>query len=132
MGCLGALTVTSETAIARRAAWKLVDYHQKACVDISSPYADRTVYFGIWLDGRWAHRLQAGLRNVPVGSTSRSSDLPIVPGSSEGVYALAYVAVQIAPDIPIGSYTFDLWVSDGTTRQRVPLKLVVAETCNGY
>lgn len=131
-GCLLVLMLSRERAMARRAPWKLLDYHQKGCVNISSPYSDRAVYFGIWLDGRWIHQLQVELRHAPAGSTSQAAGLPIGPGSSEGVYALGYVAVQVAPDTPIGSYTFELWVSDGATRQRMPVKLVVAETCNGY
>ena len=58
--------------------------------------------------------------------------LPIQPGSSDGIYSLAYVAVQVAPDTPVGTYIVSLWVNDGTRRQAVPVTLIVADSCSDY
>ncbi len=49
-----------------------------------------------------------------------------------GVYSLAYVAVQVAPDTPEGTYIVNLLVDDGTRRQAVPVTLIVADSCSGY
>src|SRR5678815_1876773 len=45
------LASSTQTATAtRRPAWQLVDYAQTGCVNITSPYSDRTTYYGIYLD----------------------------------------------------------------------------------
>ena len=125
-------SLMSDSAIAGRPTWRLLNYAQKGCVNVSSPYSERTVYFGIWLNGNWNHRIDGGVRKAPAGSSARGSSFPIPPGSSDGSYALAYIAVQVAPDTPLGKYPFKLWVSDGESRQSVPVTLVVADSCNGY
>jgi len=132
MGLVLVLPITSDTALARRPpGWQLLDYAQEGCVNIASPYSDRTTYYGIWINGTWTHSVNAGVRNAPAGSTSWGSYLPIAPGSSDGTYSLAYVAVQVAPGTPEGTYTLNLWADDSTRRQSVPVTLVVADTC-GY
>ena len=133
MGFLFLMPLTSDTALAKRPpTWQLVDNAQKGCVNISSPYSDRTTYYAIWIEGSWTHSLNAGVRNAPDGSTSWGSYLPIQPGSSDGIYSLAYVAVQVAPDTPLGTYIASLWVNEGTRRQAVPVTLVVADSCSDY
>jgi hypothetical protein len=130
LGVFLVIASTTDTAIARRPpAWQLVDWAQNPCISIGSPY--RTTYYGIYIDGSWNQNINAGLRKAPVGSTQSGSYLPIRPGSSSGEYSLAYVALQIAADTPIGIYTISLWASDGATRQSVPVTLEVAEDC-GY
>jgi hypothetical protein len=132
LGSVLVIASTTETAIARRPpAWQLVDWDQDACVSIGSPYSDRTTYYGIYIDVRWNHGINAGLRNALAGSTQWGSYLPVPPGSSDGEYSLAYVALQLAADTPVGLYNLNLWASDGTTRQSVPVTLEVAEDC-GY
>jgi hypothetical protein len=133
MGFLLLLPLISDKALAKRPpTWQLVDNAQKGCVNISSPYSDRTTYYAIWIEGSWTHSLNAGVRNAPDGSTSWGSYLPIRPGSSDGIYSLAYVAVQVAPDTPVDNYIVNLWVDDGTRRQAVPVTLVVADSCSDY
>src|SRR5262249_30005523 len=126
VGSLLVLSLISDNAIARRPTWRLVDYAQRGCVNISSPNSERTVYFSIWLNGNWNGEIHGGVRKAPAGSTARGSSFPIPPGSSDGTYSLAYVAVRVAPGTPQGRYTFELWVCDGESRQRVPVTLVVA------
>ena len=132
LGFLLIIASTANTALARRPpTWQLVDWSQEACISIGNPGSDRTTYYGIYIDGRWNQSINAGLRNAPPGSTQWGSYLPIRPGSSNGEYSLAYVALQLAPDTPLGLYTIDLWAGDGMTRQSVPVTVEVAEDC-GY
>src|SRR5262245_41640001 len=132
LGCFLGIASTTDNAIARRPpTWQLVDWSQQTCVNIGSPSSDRTTYYGIYINGRWNNSITGGIRNAPADSTQWGSYLPIPPGSSDGQYSLAYVALQLAPDTAIGLYTLKLWTSDGTTRQSVPVTLEVAEDC-GY
>jgi len=132
LGFLLIIASTANTALARRPpTWQLVDWSQEACISIGNPGSDRTTYYGIYIDGHWSQSINAGLRHAPLGSTQWGSYLPIRPGSSDGEYSLAYVALQLAPDTPLGLYTINLWAGDGTTRQSVPVSLEVAEDC-GY
>jgi hypothetical protein len=132
LGSFLVLAASTDTAIARRPpAWQLVDWAQAPCVSIGNQGSDRTTYYGIYLDGRWSQSITAGLRKAPAGSTQWGLYLPIPPGSGDGEYTLAYVAIQLAPDTPIGLYTLSLWAGDGTARQSVPVTLEVAEDC-GY
>jgi hypothetical protein len=120
----------TQSATARRApTWQLIDYAQTACVSITGRYADEPVYYGIYLQGRWNRSISAGVSDAPSGSTSWGSYLPLRPGSSDGKYSLAYVAVQVAPDTPIGLYTVSLWADDGRTRQAVPVTIEVVDRC---
>gem|GEM_PF-4850482 len=132
IGVLLVTLATIDTATAGKASrWQLVDWSQQTCVSIGSPYSDRTTYYGIYLNGRWNQNITAGLRNAPSGSTQWGLYLPVRPGSSNGEYSLAYVALQLAADTPLGFYTINLWAGDGATRQTVPVVLEVAEDC-GY
>src|SRR5438105_11804218 len=114
MVCAGALNLvigflfiaplTSGTALAKRhttpsptpsPTWQLMDYDQKGCVNIANPYSDRTTYYGVWIKGRWTRSINAGISNGPMNSTSWSSYTPIPPGSSDGIYSLASVALKV-------------------------------------
>jgi hypothetical protein len=129
-GFLLLMAFGTQSATAKKArAWQLIDYAQSACVSITGRYADQPVYYGIYLQGRWNRTVNAGVSGAPSGSTSWGSYLPLRPGSSDGKYSLAYVAVQVAPDTPIGLYTVSLWADDGTTRQAVPVTIEVVDTC---
>jgi hypothetical protein len=130
---MGLVPSIGRTAFAEAPTWALVDYEQESCINISSPYSDRTAYYAIWVDGAWTRSLNAGLRNVPVDSTTWGSYLPIPRGSSDGIYSLASVAVQIPTDTAVGTYTLNLWVGAGKQRQTVPVTLVVlADSCSDY
>ena len=132
LGFLLLLASISDTAMARkRPTWQPVDYAQENCVNMGSPYSDRTTYYGVYIKGRWTRSINAGVTSAPSGSTFWGSYLPIPPGSSEGEYSLAYVALQVAPGTPLGTYAVDLWADDGPTRQTVPVTLIVADRC-GY
>ncbi len=104
-----------------------MDYHQSAC--FSSNVTD--AYFGIWIDGTWRRSIDVGAANLPPGGTYTTSYAPIPPGSSDGVYSLAYVHVVLRSTQALGTYTADMWASDGRLMQSVPITLVVQSKC-GY
>ena len=117
-------------AVARprpQATWHLVDYQQKAC--FSARVTDS--YFGIWISGRWTHAINVGAQRLPAGGGYDTSYAPIAPGSSTGVYSLAYVHVTLPSSTAIGTYTASLWASDGSRWQSVPIVLDVRARC-GY
>jgi hypothetical protein len=111
-----------------RAAWHLVDYSQRACF---SPRVTDS-YYGIWINGRWTHAINVGAQQLPAGGAFDTSYAPIAPGSSTGVYSLAYVHVMLPPTTPIGSYTASLWASDGSSSEHVPIVLDVRASCRSY
>ena len=114
---------------ARPPARQLVDYQQSTCYRSGTSFAN---YYGVWVKGTWKRALGAGVSGLPAGGTTWTSYVPIPPGSSDGVGSLAYVAVQIPASTPIGSYTAQLWASDGRTTESVPVTLVVKAKCTSY
>jgi len=108
--------------------WQLVDYQQKLC--FSSVVT--TGYFGIWISGTWTHAINIGIDGLPPGGTFWTSYAPIAPGTSTGIYSLAYVAVQLSSTTPVGTTTASLWASDGTTKESVPVTIAVQASCKGY
>lgn len=109
-------------------AWHLVDYAQRACFDTHVTDS----YYGVWISGRWTHAINVGAQQLPAGGAYNTSYAPIAPGSSTGVYSLAYVHVMLPPTTPIGSYTASLWASDGSSSQSVPIVLDVRASCRSY
>ncbi len=107
--------------------WQLVDYQQQGCF---SPSVHDT-YFGIWINGTWNTAVDVGAAGLPAGGTYDTSYAPIPPGSSTGIYSLAYVHVSFATPPPIGVYTASIWASDGSATQSVPVTLNVVARC-GY
>ena len=121
------ITNASAQPMLARTRWQLVDYQQSACFSSSAT----TAYYGIWIKGRWTRPIDIGISNLPSGGTYWTSYAPIPPGSSDGVYSLAYVGVQIPSTTPVGIYTASLWASDGRVTQSVPVTLEVKTRC-GY
>ena len=121
------ITNASAQAILARSHWQLVDYQQSACFSPSVT----TAYYGIWIRGRWTRPIDIGISNLPSGGTYWTSYAPIPPGSSDGIYSLAYVGVQIPSTTPVGTYTASLWASDGRVTRSVPVTLDVRTRC-GY
>lgn len=107
--------------------WHLMDYQQSACFDTNV----HDTYYGIWIKGTWKHQINVGITHLPAGGTYTTDYAPIPPGSSDGVGSLAYVHTTIPASTPVGTYTASLWASDGTTREAVPVTLVVKTSC-GY
>lgn len=107
--------------------WQLVDYHQSSCFDTNV----HDTYYGIYINGKWTHKINVGITHLPAGGTYNTSYAPIPPGSSNGEYSLAYVHPTIPATTPVGTYTANLWASDGTSRQMVHVTLVVKTSC-GY
>jgi hypothetical protein len=121
------ITSASAQPIFARSNWRLVDYQQSACFSPSVT----TAWYGIWIKGRWTRPIDIGISNLPSGGTYSTSYAPIPPGSSDGVYSLAYVGVQIPSTTPVGTYTASLWASDGRVTRSVPVTLDVRTRC-GY
>src|SRR5262249_41523409 len=107
--------------------WQLVDYQQSACF---SPNVTST-WYGIWLKGTWKHPVQIGAEDLPAGGSFSTSDGPIPPGSSTGIYSLAYVEVTIPASTPVGTYGATLWAKSGRVEHTVPITLAVKARC-GY
>jgi hypothetical protein len=134
-GLVMAATLTAAVPVAGAAraqadpapTWHLVDYHQHGCYDTHV----HDLWAGVYVRGRWAHRLSIGMARLPAGGTYRTTYAPIAPGSSDGQGSLAYTDTTLPASTPIGAYTVWLWVSDGTTRQHVPVTLNVKASC-GY
>lgn len=120
------------TAAGKRASWQLINDRQKNCVNVANQNDDLISYYGVWVKGSWRSNLNAGLDGAPAGSVIWGDYLPVPPGSSDGIGSLAYVVLQIAPDTPLGRYTMNLWVDDGTTRETVPVMILVTDDCGGY
>jgi len=58
---------------------------------------------------------------------------PIPAGTSDGVGSLAYVDVVMPVGAAVGTFTASMWATDGTTRQAVPITIVVnATNCRHY
>jgi len=108
-------------------AWHLVDAQQKGCF---SPRVTDS-YFGVWISGRWTHEINVGASRLPAGGSFDTSYAPIPPGSSTGVYSLAYVHVSLPSSTAVGIYSASLWASDGSRTQSVPIVLDVRVRC-GY
>jgi uncharacterized protein DUF5980 len=116
-----------EPSAATSPTWQLVDNHQSLCFSSRNT----TGYYAIWIRGRWARPIQIGITGLPSGASSWTSYAPIPPGSSTGIYSLAYVGVQLPATTPLGTYTASLWARESRTTQAVPVTLVVKSRC-GY
>jgi hypothetical protein len=124
-------TTTTTTTIMKPSgpsSWHLVDYSQKACIGIHST----DTYYGIWINGTWTRTVNVGADHLPAGAGYDTSYAPIAPGSSTGIYSLAYVRVILNTRPPAGTYTASLWASDGSTRESVPITIVVQDSCRSY
>src|SRR5438093_3808677 len=98
------VTSASAQSLLARKTWQLIDYQQSACFSPSVT----TAYYGIWIKGSWTRPINIGISNLPSGGTYWTSYAPIPPGSSDGIYSLAYVGVQIPSTTPVGTYTASL------------------------
>jgi hypothetical protein len=110
-----------------RASWQLVDYAQSACFSVNVHDA----YYGVWIKGKWTTPINVGASGLPAGASFDTSYAPIPPGSSTGVYSLAYVHVKMTSNPPVGTYTASMWASDAKTTKSVPIILDVRTSC-GY
>ncbi|GII77579.1 hypothetical protein Sru01_25610 [Sphaerisporangium rufum] len=120
----GALPAGAATKTAS-STWTLLDIGQRICV--SPQYGHPGTYFLVPMSGSWTTTLSTGIKNLPPGSTSVGGN-PILPGSNHDGTILALVQVTVAP-APVGVYTPDLWVSDGTETQTVPVTIEFRQGC---
>jgi hypothetical protein len=107
--------------------WQLVDNAQFACFSANVHDA----YYGVWIDGRWTKAINVGASGLPASASFDTSYAPIPPGSSTGVYSLAYVHLKMTTNPAVGTYTASMWATDGRTTKSVPIVLSVKTRC-GY
>ncbi|MET8138777.1 DUF5980 family protein [Sphaerisporangium sp. NPDC005288] len=118
-------TAASSSSVATTATWELRDIGQRICV--TSQYGHPGTYFLVPVYGTWSTTLTTGLRNLPPGSTSVGGT-PIPPGSNYDSTIRGFVQLTVAP-APVGTYTAEVWASDGTVTQAVPATINVRESC---
>ncbi|MFC7380777.1 DUF5980 family protein [Sphaerisporangium rhizosphaerae] len=118
-------TAASSSSVATTATWELRDIGQSICV--TSQYGHPGTYFLVPVYGTWSTTLTTGLRNLPPGSTSVGGT-PILPGSEYDSTIRGFVQLTVAPT-PVGTYTAEVWASDGTVTQAVPAIINVRESC---
>ncbi len=123
----GAVPASAKGSPPATSRWQLVDYGQTGCFSANV----HDTYYGIWISGQWTRAINVGASGLPAGGTFDTSYAPIPPGSSTGIYSLAYVHVRLAVNPPVGLYTASLWASDGQVTQQVPVTLDVRTRC-GY
>ena len=133
VGALAAFTGTGTATAKGRpnpgsSSWRLMDYAQTGCFSTNV----HDTYYGIWISGTWTTAIDVGAAGLPAGGSYDTSYAPIPPGSSTGVYSLAYVHVRLSTNPPIGTYTASLWASDGRTTQQVPVTIDVRARCGTY
>lgn len=118
-----AATPTTPTATA---TWTLQDIDQKICLTPGSPFPHTYVLAPVV--GTWSNTITTGIRNFPPGSIENgSSTFP--PGSHDGSYINGFIGVSIA-GAPAGDHIAEVWASDGTVTQTVPVLLRYKENYN--
>jgi hypothetical protein len=117
---------------ATTSTWTLVDLHDRRCAHLGGGGTPGS--YAVVVAGQWTRPLTIGMDSLPAGVTATPLQSPIPPGASDGTQELAYVRVGVARrQATPGTYTMWLWVSDGTTRQQVPVTLVLQTTrCTAY
>jgi hypothetical protein len=126
----GLVTASATPAIAApsaRTTWHLQNYSQTRCFEASDP----DELYGVYVQGHWHAPLEVGTSGLPSRAHYKALDAPIPPGHSDGLYSLAWVEVRVPANAPLGTYTAQMWASDGTDTQRVPITLTVESDC-GY
>jgi hypothetical protein len=126
LGLLGSV-VGGASARSDSQSWQLVDYQQSACFSSNVTSG----YYAIFIDGLWKRALNIGITGLPPGGTFTTSYAPIPPGSSDGIYSLAYVGVHLPSNTAVGTYTADLWAGNRLGTKSVPVTIVVKAKC-GY
>jgi len=120
---------TTTTAPVR---WSLVDLADHRCAQLGSGSSPGS--YAVELNGHWNHTVTVGMDALPPGVTATALQSPIPPGSSDGTQELAYVRIDVARRQAVpGAYSMALWATDGSTRQVVPVTLVIQTTrCTTY
>jgi hypothetical protein len=117
---------TASASTSQRTSWRLVDHHERACVDDDINPAR----FAVYLDGAWNHPLTVRTSNLPKRANYGRHPTVIAAGSSNATAPMAYANVVIAPDTPVGTYEARLSVSDGSQSQHVTVELRVKAHCS--
>lgn len=125
----GAANVPAGAATPSAATWTLVDYSLHDCLSGS----DTSALYGVWISGRWSHKISVGASRLPAYAHVTTSYAPIPPGRSNGDLSLALVHVDFDHLPPIGTYTASEWASEATTSamQSVSITIEVKDRC-GY
>lgn len=120
--CVPALIGASPAAAA---SWTLQDVQQQICVD--PEFGHPATYVLAPVVGSWSTSITTGVRKLPPGSSSAGgSTLP--PGSNDGSSVNGFVQLSLAP-APAGVYVSEVWASDGTETQAVPVRITFQDGC---
>jgi hypothetical protein len=99
--------------------WTLQDIDQRICLRPGSPFPGTYVLAPVV--GSWSSTITTGIRDFPPGSTNNGSPT-FPPGSHDGSYINGFIGVSIAA-APAGDYIGEVWATDGTVTQAVPVLL---------
>lgn len=106
--------------------WTLQDLDQKICLEPGASFPHTYVVAPVV--GTWSSTITTGIRNFPPGSVEHGS-ATFPPGSHDGSYINGFVGVSIA-GAPAGDHIAQVWASDGTVTQTVPVLLRYKENYN--
>lgn len=112
-------------ASATTATWELRDIGQRTCAAGGHP----NTYFVGPVFGKWEKKITFGIRNLPSGSYSNGG--AIWPGENYGNTIVGFVHISIAP-APPAVYVAELWASDGTVEQTVPIRINMRADCTEH
>ncbi|WP_129840289.1 DUF5980 family protein [Streptomyces sp. RFCAC02] len=133
-GILAGLAATSALALfgatpASAATWTLVDYPgypQRLCLPPESSWPG--AYFLTPIHGTWSTVIETGVRNLPPGSSSSGGMVHPSEWDPDDHEYIGMVPVSLAP-APAGDYIAELWASDGTETQTIPVVISYQYDC---
>ncbi|ONK13780.1 DUF5980 family protein [Streptomyces sp. MP131-18] len=126
-----ALALVGATPASAAATWVLVDhpdFPQRICVHPERGWP--STYFHLPISGYWDTTIYGEVRNLPPGSYSDGGAVHPGDWDEDRQEFVGLVHVSIAPT-PVGEYIAELWASDGTDTQTVPVVISVKEDCLG-
>jgi hypothetical protein len=123
LGVVAALVLALFSAAPATAAttWTLQDVNQRVCLRPGESQPNTDTYVFTPIVGTWSSEITTGIRNFPPGSYSEGGT-PFPPGSHDGSYINGFRHVSIGP-AAAGDYTGEIWATDGTVTQAVPVLL---------
>jgi hypothetical protein len=116
-----AAATATATAATAAATWTLQDVDQRICLRPGESQPHTNTYVFTPVTGTWSSTITTGIRNFPPGSHS-DGGTPFPPGSHDGSYVNGFRHVSIAP-AAAGDYQAEVWATDGTVTQAVPVLL---------
>lgn len=127
LGVVAALVLTlfaatpATAATTAMATWTLQDVDQKICLRPGESRPNVPGYVLTPVNGTWSSTITTGISNFPPGSFS-DGGTTFPPGSHDGTYVNGFRHVSIGP-AAAGDYHAEVWATDGTVTQTVPVLL---------